>query len=197
MLLGLKDKHKGQSCWIVGKGKSLHYLKKSDFGPGPVIAIYEAVIKVEALGLNNPVYSLQKDGGKLKRRPHEQDAECDHQDQCDYCDWVVRPLYATLLLHEKEARYCFKDYTPRYVFTLEEIGMHENQFSLVCAIKIGQYMGCDSFRIVSCDAHAMGDNGNIIPLFNQSYYDWIYAEQKRILPKYLEEVNHEWITPSR
>jgi len=191
----LKDRHKGETAWIIGKGLSLRFLKKSDFGEGPVIAIYEALIPIETMRLPNPLYSLQKDGGRLKKRLHQMDAECDHQTECDFCEWVVRPLTATLLLHELEARHCFKDYSPRYTFTLDEIGMQENQFSLACAIKIAQYMGCDKVRFVSCDVHATGATGNIVPLFDQSYYDWIYGEQKKILPKYLEGVDCEWVTP--
>lgn len=131
----------------------------------------------------------------MKKRLHQLDAECDFQDKCDFCEWVVRPRFATLLLHELEARNCFKDYPRRHVFTLEEIGMRENQFSLVCAIKIAQYMGCDKVKILCCDAHVTGDTRNVVPLFNKEYYDHIYAAQRAILPEYLKGVDYEWITP--
>ena len=74
--------------------------------------------------------------------------------------------------------------------------MHENQFSLACAIKIAQYMGCSKIKMVSCDAHATGDNGNVIPLFSDEYYNWIYEKQRQILPHYLKGVDYEWVTPS-
>ena len=195
MLTELKNKHKGETCWIVGKGKSLLNLKRSDIGDGPVIAIYEAIVPVEMLGFPNALYCLEKDGGLNKRDPYTLSAECDDR-QCDFCKGVVRPRRATLLLHELEAKYCFEDYSPRYLFSLPEIGMHENQFSLACAIKIAKFFGCPKIVFVSCDAHATGDNRSCLPVFNQDYYDWIYDLQRRILPPYLEEVDVSWVTPA-
>lgn len=191
----LKDKHLGETCWIVGKGKSLRNLKRGDIGDGPVIAIYEAIIPVEHLLFPNELYCLEKDGGQLKREPLSPNPECDIRD-CDNCMGVVLPRRASVLLHDAEARYCFLDYPRRYVFTLEEIGLEKNEFSLVCAIKIAEFMGCKKLMFVSCDAHAIGDNRNCLPLFDQSYYDWIYELQRSILPKYLIGKDYEWVTPS-
>lgn len=193
-MLQLKGIHKGETAYIIGKGKSLLNLKRSDIGVGIIIAIYEAIIPIEMLGFLNVTYSLQKDGGLHKNVPHSPSPDCDRRD-CDYCEWVVRPRKSTLLLHEQEAKYCFEDYKPRYLFTLEEIGMDHNEFSLVCAIKIAQFMGCEKFKFVSCDAHTHGDTENCVPVMEQSYYDWIYHKQREILPEYLKGLNVEWITP--
>jgi hypothetical protein len=194
-MLSLKDLHKGETAWIIGKGTSLLNLKREHIGTGIIIAIYEAVIPIEHLDFPNITYSLQKDGGKMKKKVHELDYECDHRGECNYCEWVVRPRYATLLMHEDEAKWCFEDYSPRYLFTLKDIGMDENQFSLCCAIRIAQFMGCTDVKLVSFDAHVTGDNRNVVPIFDQRYYDWIYEEQRKILPKYLEGVKYEWVTP--
>uniref|UniRef100_A0A6M3XVK7 Uncharacterized protein n=1 Tax=viral metagenome TaxID=1070528 RepID=A0A6M3XVK7_9ZZZZ len=193
-MIRFKDKHKGETAWIIGKGTSLFHLSRNDIGNGPIIAIYEAIVPIEILNFPNELFSLQKDGGARKRNPLSDDPECDDR-QCDFCKGMVTPKRATLLLHEKEAKYCFEDYPRRLLFTLEEIGLPNNEFSLVCALKIAQFMGCDKFRFVSCDAHANGDIGNFIPLFNKEYYGWIYGMQKDILPKYLEGLDYEWVTP--
>jgi len=195
MLKKLKNRHKGETVWIIGKGKSLAKLKRSDIGEGPVIAIYEAIVPVEILGFPNSLYCLQKDGGSMKRHPLTMSPECDYR-KCIYCAGVVLPEKATLLQHRAEARYCFEDYSPRYLFTLREIGLKKNEFSLVCAIKIAQLMGCVKFRLVSCDAHAIGSNEHFLPLFSSDYYDWIFDLQKKILPTYLEGIDYEWVTPS-
>lgn len=189
------NSHNGETCWIVGKGPSLKYLKREHIGDGPIIAIYEAVVPIELLEFPNKVYSLQKDGGLDKKYPFTVSNECDFR-QCDFCKGIVKPKRATLLLHELEAKYCFEGYPDRYVFTLEEIGMPHNEFSLVCALKIGQYFGCAEFAFVSCDAHSQGDYGNIFPVMRQDYYDHIYKVQRSILPKYLEGVHYRWVTPS-
>jgi len=191
----LKDRHKGETCWIIGKGPSLFNLKREDVGDGPIIALYEAIVPIEILGFPNPLYALQKDGGMRKRVVGVVSCECDFR-KCDDCHGIVRPRKATLLLHEDEARYCFPDYAPRFTFKLSEIGMPHNEFSLVCAIKIGQFMGCNQFRFVSCDAHSKGDTGNIIPVMSQAYYNHIYSVQRKILPEYLEGLDYEWITPA-
>ena len=195
MLKKLKNRHKGETVWIIGKGKSLAKLKRSDIGEGPVIAIYEAIVPIEILGFPNSLYCLQKDGGSRKRSPLSLFSECDSR-ECDHCDGVVRPERATLILHSKESKYCFEDYSPRYLFALKEIGLERNEFSLVCAIKIAQLMGCVKFRFVSCDAHAIGSNEHFLPLFSSDYYDWIFDLQKKILPTYLEGIDYEWVTPS-
>lgn len=194
MLQALKDRHLSETAWIIGKGKSLLNLKRRDISAGIIIAIYEAIIPIEMLQFPNVAYSLQKDGGLSKRVPFSQSADCDGR-ECDYCDGMVRPRGSVLLLHEAEAKYCFEDYSPRYVFTLEEIGMPNNEFSLVCAVKIAKFMGCEKFKFVSFDAHTHGNYESVVPTLAQSHYNWAYKEQKKILPPYLEGLDCEWITP--
>ena len=204
----LKDKHQGETVWIIGKGYSLIHIKRSDIGSGPIIAIYESLVPIEVLGFPNEIYSLQKDGGLFKdsvaifdNKPISPDCTVR---QCDKCPGVVRPARAGLILHDLESKYCFEDYEPRYVFTLEEIGLPENQFSLVCAIKIGQLMGCTKFKFVSFDAHTSGDPRNAIlfhvdgkPIKTEEYFRWIYGMQVKLLPPFLEGLDYEWITPEK
>jgi len=194
-----KDKHKGETAYIIGKGKSLIHFNRSNIGDGVVIAIAESIVPIEALEI--PAYSLQKDGGWLKRYPASLDPACDSRD-CDNCRGMVRPQKAILLVHDLEARYCFKDYSPRHVFTLEEIGQPHNEFSLVCAIKIAQLMGCEKFKFVSCDAHAVGDYDVYVPgLGINTTPGWHGIEmrnlkmQRELIKPYLEGTDYEWITP--
>jgi hypothetical protein len=198
-MIKLKDAHRGETVWIIGKGMSLLQLKTDTIGPGPVIAIYEAIVPVEALNIPNPTYCLEKDGGWRKKFPGGMpdggiSPECAYR-ECDFCEGMIRPQRATLLLHEKEAKYCFPDYAPRIVFNLEDIGMDHNEFSMVCAIKIGELMGCTKFKFVSFDAHANDDYRNVMQMFNDSHYRWTYGMQKSILPPYLEGKDYEWVTP--
>ena len=149
----LKNKHLDQTVWIVGKGPSLQYLKKEDIGEGIVITINHAVLAVEPLGLPNTIYSMQKDGGtRRKPSPDNLLPDCDHSDDCgDSCGNITRPKSATLLLHDLESKYCFLDYPDRYVINLKEIGLSENVFSLIFAVKTAQYMDVTSSTLF----HAM------------------------------------------
>lgn len=196
-MIELKGKHPGETAWIVAKGPSVLNLSRNDIGDGPIIALYETIAIVEMLDLPNPLYALQKDGGKNKKHVAPTtilSSECASRD-CDHCEWVVRPQKATLLLHDLEAEFCFPDYSPRYLFSLAEIGLRHNAFSLVCALKIAQFMGCVKFMFVSADAQAIGDLRCCLPIYPQRYYDHDYEAQRRMFPPYLAGLDYGWVTP--
>jgi hypothetical protein len=198
-MLSLKDKHKGQTAWIIGKGPSLQYLKASDIGEGPVIAINQAITAVESLELPNQVYSLQKDGG-TRRRPSSFNLspDCDHSGDCgDQCGNMIRPKGATLLLHDLESKYCFPDYPKRHVLNLQEMGLPLNIFSLVFALRAAKYMGCVRFNFVSCDAHAVGDIGTYVPKEGIIGQHSAYRDQRLMLPAHLEGLDYRFITPGK
>lgn len=51
-----------QSVYIIGKGPSLDKITESDFLPGfPIIAINDAIHKIEMLNLSNPLFMMQQD----------------------------------------------------------------------------------------------------------------------------------------
>ena len=191
----LKNKHRGQTAWIIGKGPSLSKLVKDDLGDGPIIAINESIIKIEELGLDNPSYSLQKDGGRWRKYFPADSPECDHSPDCDGCPYTVRPKKATLLVHNRESLFCFPDYSPRYVFDWRDLGMARNNISLVTAIGIGKFMGCTSFNLVSCDLHAFGDMGVYDAETGAISIDSLYQWQPAVLKAVFAEIDHKFITP--
>ena len=191
----LKDKHAGQTAWIIGKGPSLACLTKEDMGTGPVIAINESIIKVESLNLSNPIYSLQKDGGRRRKYFPADSPECDYSPDCDGCPYTTRPEKATLLLHNRESLFCFPDYSPRYVFDWRDLGMSRNDISLVTAIRIAQFMGCTSFNLVCCDLHAFGDMGVYDVNTGSISIDTLYQWQPLVLKNVFAEIDHKFITP--
>lgn len=201
--IDFKDLYKGQTIWIVGKGPSLQYLKKRDIGPGPVITINEALIKVEELDLPNPIYSMQKDGGNRRQyyhtRPLTLKPDCDYKSDCgDKCSNMIKPKKgATLLVHRHESLYCFSDYSPRYVFNWAELGLKCNRFSQVIAIKIGILMGCEKFCFISFDVHTVGCLDSYTPNVgitntNPAFRNYIWK-----VKRHLKGINHEWITPKK
>jgi hypothetical protein len=195
----LKDKHKGQTCWIVGKGPSLQYLTGEYIGPGPVIAINQAVMKVQELKLSNLIYSQQKDGchpvvndgkgGYLKPDiiPH---------DKC-LLDMVVPKNGIPLIVGEAESKYCMEKYSPRYIFDTEkDFGVTWDTFSVIVAIKFGQLMGCDKFNFVSCDNCVNGNATTYVPGGKAVAHNNYFAQSDR-LKTYLEinNIKHKFITP--
>ncbi|MCK4826625.1 hypothetical protein KA005_63395, partial [bacterium] len=169
MMEKFRDIYKGQTMWIVGKGPSLQYLTKEHIGSGPIITINQALLKIEEIGFQNPIYSMQKDGGNRRKykfsHPIILKPDCDYKSDCgDICGDMIRPKQgATLLVHKHESLYCFADYSPRYVFDWAKLGLKCNRFSLVIAIRIGILMGCKKFCFISFDAHTTGSLDSYTP----------------------------------
>jgi len=178
----LKDMYEGQEVWLVGKGESLQNLTKEHFGLGPVITINQAVVSVEGLGLDNPIYSLQKNGGpKRTNIPGDNlSPDCIHDCE-DVCGNMVMPIDSTLIVHNLESFYCFEDYSPRYVFKLVDFGLIGNTCSFVVAIKIGELFGCNTFNFISFDDHVFGGKK--------------YAHQIDEVKPHYAGLNVNWITP--
>jgi len=199
----LKNKHKGESVWIIGKGPSLRFLKKKDIGEGIIITINQSIIQIEALGFENTIYSLQKNGGD--KRIKSQDnlfPNCEYSGECkDECGNMVRPKTATLLLHDLESKYCYTDYPKRHVFNLQKIGLPCNVFSLIFAIKIALYMGCVKFKFVSFDAHTVGDFSSFIPKKGIKPENdescMLYRDQRQRIKHFITGLDCEWIMPEK
>ena len=140
MKLGeLRGKFRGGTAWIVGKGPSLAHLRREHFGAGPVIALNQAIAVLEALGLANPVYALQKDGCGLTE-PHEQCALRDGH------DWMLRPEQAVLIVQTTPgySKFCLSNYEPRLeIDPVRDLGFHYPQTMAVrMGIALARLMGC-------------------------------------------------------
>ncbi len=187
----LNNLYDGQSVWIIGKGPSLQYLKNTDIGAGPVIALNETIIKVEEMNLPNPVFSMQKDDVLA----------CSMDDKlprdCDKCKFKVRPKSATLLVHSIESRNCFADYFPRYIFDWENLGMPCNDFSMAAAVNLAIKMGCNEFNFISCDVHVNGNTEIYTPGIGIIGKAQVYLPQIENIKPYIEGLNCKWITPTK
>lgn len=127
---GLLGIHKGTTLTVVGRGISLARLQ-ADHLDGVVMAINQAIEKVETLHPDNPLYSLQKD----------------HLYQ--------NPVRAVLLLHELEALKEIEtvDYEPVYSFDAErDFKVRWDLPSVVIAEKFANWFGCTKVVYLCCDA---------------------------------------------
>lgn len=192
----LKNRFNGLNCYIVGKGPSLTWLTYQDFissGPGPVIALNHAAIKVNTLGLPMDVFAMEKD--------------CGHGFDLGNMILVVHSL-------EKSKNYKPK-HTPRYSFNNRiDFGLKPTDFSALSAIQLGLLMGCKHFILISFDAATMGSlhcfhpspgkGGLIVTKVDDNLVmDDAYLKQARRMKATLKEVaarkqiTFEFVTPSR
>jgi len=194
----LKDVHAGDTAWIIGKGPSLLMLTREQLGPGPVIAINEATIAIEALGLDNAVYSLQKDAERYESAPELRVVTAGTE--------PIAPLRgATLLVHRHESANRMPQYAPRFVFdNVADFGLEWWEFSSLTAAAIAKLMGCRKVVFVSHDACVFGDARTCSPRSDGSFQvhtDEVtaanYPQHRQRIDEYLSRVsmNAEWLTP--
>lgn len=151
ILKDLRGVHTGETAWIVGKGPSLMNLRAGHFGAGPVIAMNAAIMIVQALGLPNPLYAMQKDG-------------CSHQ-PC-----VCRPRGdqpALVILKESTVLFlqrpgfserCFPMHANViFVQPEKELQLPTHAMSIRMCAAIARLMGCSKIVFVACDSLANGD----------------------------------------
>lgn len=130
----LKNKHKNQTCYVIGKGPSLNYLKKEHITPSyPIICLNESIILIESLELQNTnIYSLQQNN----------DPQC----------WR-KPKKAMLITDQLIESEIFIEYKNRCVINREEdLGLKRQTYSALAAIELARFFGCVSIIFIGFDA---------------------------------------------
>lgn len=134
-LEGVKLAFEGQHVWIVGKGPSLDYLTKRHFGEGPVVALNEAIHKVESLNLDNVTFALQQDAGLR--------ATC-------------RPKYSTLFVSTAAMNF-YADYNFMIPFKNADLDLEPSGLSVSAALRITKRLGATGVTLLCFDG-AMGED---------------------------------------
>lgn len=192
----LRNQHAGETCYIVGKGPSLAYLRAEHIGAGAVLTLNEAVVKVEQIGIPNAVYSMQKDGCGL-RSSH---AEC-------LPGATVRPQRAALLMHALESHECLADYAPRFEFeNPRDFGLPWLAISAVTAIEMAHLLGCARCVFISLDACTTGNTEIYVPQADGTgitrrtdHTDMYYPLYRGFIEDQLARagLGADWLTPKR
>lgn len=153
--MSLANRHRGETAYIVGRGPSLLELRPANFGPGPVIALNQAIIAVRELGLPNPIYTMQKDGCN----PHGPRARVPLRRCICPNGRMVPPLPSeTVLLSAAESPNCFRSHPLRYVFDVRrDFGLSWHTMSAPVAVWIAKLMGCEAIVMLAHDAYTKGD----------------------------------------
>jgi len=178
-----KDLFKGQVCTIVGKGPSLDLLNQKDIkGEGPVIALNEAIHKVEKLGLSkdkHPLFVVQQDA-HLK----------------DSCQPTKKD---TKLLVSYLSGKCAKDHENRFLYRPVDLGLRDASLTVQVAIEFARLWGCKEVKLIAFDACTNG---------NTDYAESIgypsskggdpkrFIRQKDIVIRQLKKIPHEFIVLS-
>ncbi len=128
----LDNRYPGETLWAIGRGPSLEHLRAGDIGPGPVVAINQAIGPVEALPLPNPLFSMQKDV------------------------FFGAPSRAAILAHEREAVQRSRaelEAADAYTFDCEtDFGLPWHVPSVVVCAALARWMGCARVVYLCCDA---------------------------------------------
>lgn len=135
-LNSLSKTFRGKRCYIVGKGPSLDRLGQRDFPDkeAPILAINEAVLKVEAIDVPNPTFLVQQDA-KLR-------------DSC-------RPERSKLLVADKAAKW-YADEEELYVLHNPELGIGQFPLSVESAIMVAKHLGAESLTLLCFDSCTSG-----------------------------------------
>lgn len=197
MIEMLRDRHAGQTAWIIGKGPSLASLRAEHICQGPVLTLNSAIEVVGALGLPH-TYSLQNDGCSFISADERRIGKPD----CDMCDkqehWpLVRPrLGVTLLLNHVYP--CMPDFEPRYTWDALALGFEAHDAMVVrVAVAVAKVMGCVRIEFVACDSLTNDDlrtceGGTVIEYEDAAQ---CYSAVHPFLLHDLEDIPHGFVTP--
>ena len=178
----LRHKHSGETCWIVGKGPSLRYLRAEHFGAGPVIALNDALALVQNLGLDNRIYSLQQDGVPQHMVEPRADVWLILQDTAGYSrDWF--PNHPIRIL----------------VDPIKDLGFdHIQVLAVRMAIAIAKQMECSFVKMLCCDSLTTGALETFDPRTGicevTGAARWYLATKPYIFDD-LQAIQHEFILP--
>ena len=167
----LQNIHKGNTAYIVGKGASLARLSRMHVGKGVVLAINQAVIAIEALGLPNQTYSIQKDGLEM-----------------------VEVFSTTALILQRGRSDGFYTEHPRRII----IDTDPSIMSIITCIDLGEWLGCNRFVFLCCDS-LTHDDYNTYDVFTgkiaRTRGSGNYEKNKADILERVQKCRFEFVTP--
>jgi hypothetical protein len=186
----LRNLYPDGTAYLVGKGPSLWYLDASYFGPGPVITLNQAILVVQELGLPNPIYSLQKEGCKLRGI---QDHECKSP--------MAYPSEDITLILAEYSRFCLSKHKRRiFIDVHNDFGLSAGEMSVRVGIAIIKVMGCTKIIFACCDS-LVGNMRTFDPEAGESGTLMAgHGNYKSVIERMkpdLKTVQHQVVIPSR
>lgn len=171
-----KDKHKGQTAWIIGRGISLRNLAPVDIGDGFIIAINQSIAQIDALNLPNMVYSMYSYGCEIYPKEDKQKAHVCRR------EIVLPKRNAPILIDDTpgEGNNCLLDYPQRYGYFAEtDLGISSILASAATSIFVAKYLGANEIKMLCFDAYTDMDLRAIGPIGETQKIDAAYIGQRK------------------
>jgi len=175
----LKHYFKDQECYIVGKGPSLDFLTEKDFKnpDAPVIAINEAVHKVESLNIPNKIFAIQQDS---------------------WLKTTCLPDHSEILLCHTCAHH-YEHIKNKYVFFPQELGIPKANLTVIYALALAKKFGTTGYYLISFDAcvNAEIEYAKCIGYDPSKGGDPTrFLDHKKAIVAHLNGLKAEWIIPT-
>lgn len=175
----LESIFKGKTVYIIGKGPSLDLLKAGHFEDDTsiIIALNEAIHKVESLDLKNPIFMLQQDMGLRN---------------------TCKPKKAGVLI-SIHAQHWYSDYKNKYIYNPRAMNLVGSQLAVICAIEIAKSLGASGFKMLCFDACVTKETAyaNCIGHPSTSGGDPArFLKHRKHIDKHLAGFKVRWITPT-
>lgn len=181
----LKDLYKDKYCYIVGKGASLEFLSQDHFinHKAPVICLNDSIAIVQDLDIDNPIYSLQKDGN---------------------VEHMVKPYDDVVLIVQETEGYS-RDWYPEHekrllIDPVKDFGFDLPQtMAIRMAIALSQYMGCNHINFMCCDVLSNKEKTETFIVSERrskqtSASEW-YIKSRPYVINDIRNIPHVFITP--
>jgi len=178
-----KNKHLGQTAYIVGRGPSILSLGATDIGNGFVIAINQAIAQIDKLNISNTVYSMYSYGCEIYPKEEKQKIhKCERE--------ISLPVNAPILIDDTpgEGNNCLLDYPKRYSYLAQaDLGISNILASGATSIFIAKYLGATEIKMLCFDAYTDMDLRAINPDNTLQKTDAAYIGQRRQIEWAIEQ----------
>ena len=174
----LRDVFKNKKCYLVGKGISLDYISSDVFEDKdvPIIAINEAIHKIEELDLLNPVFCLQQDAGLRNR---------------------CLPKKAALII-STNAQHWYAELKNKYIYNPRKLNTIRSHLSVICAIELLKSFDVTTLKMISFDACVNKDTDYAKCIGHPSKRGGDpdrFLKHRRYIDKHTKGMLVDWITP--
>lgn len=187
----LSNRYVGGVAYLVGKGPSLEYLEKKHFkDDGAIIAINQAIAKVEELKIDLPTYSFQKDGCQERYNPSH---------TCGYPMIMPASKETTLILTEQFSKFCLRDHPNKIIISTSDFGFMPPEMSLRICLALAKFMGFTKFVFVCCDSLTVKDYQTYDPVKKTKVLQKDFKNYQSLRPRIFADLvghEHEWILPN-
>jgi len=167
----------GESCYLIGKGKSLDYVTKEDFPieEAPIVCINESIHKIETLDLPNPIFCIQHDAA-LKN--------------------TCKPKKGKIIVGYYASKHYDGDI---YIYYPELLGLSRSSLTAECAIKIVIGLNTQQIILMCFDGSTTGNTDYAKCIGYPSSLKGApnrFLDHKNRIERAIDGLDCRWVTPT-